>query len=593
MDASQRTTMEGLVARLGSLVERLGSFSLGSEEVFLRTGQKVMVLEKRALDLIDCATKAVSGDASTGAGGARMTQLLELELGRLDRHLVDSVRKTKQGIEVLSSITTGIGSLEGFRDTFDMITMTLRSLASSTRIENTRMAVRGAGFETVASDVRHLADEVTPKFENVLAQGALARKEAERSIAQTRRFLDEQSRTVTGLRQSARTSLQSLTRMVNATEQLVTTSAGRAHGLHSDLARVQVALQSHDISRQILDHVDAEVRALIGDANKALAGQDARFADWMAELRDACRLQEAHVRSAREKLALALRQISESFGAMVGLVDAFAEETQRLAGSASGHSLIDEVERTIGCLTTELRQNTSNEREMLDTLSRVTQSVAGMEASANEVAGMGNDAKVIGLNAMVKASNAGRDGFTLTTLARAIQDTSEAIETSSAAVSKSMRDLVGAAGKLFNHDRAGGQVESRPVSEQIIAELERLVLSLRTYHDSITSALASLRTGAMGMLDDVQSTAEQLQAMMDKTNTLSQLECDLAAQAAQAEPHAASSLQRQPVRAATMTTRYTMSAERKTHDDTMSETRLEDEPSSVDAESPGGSIEFF
>ncbi|HEY5283624.1 MAG TPA: hypothetical protein VIM14_12615, partial [Polyangia bacterium] len=124
-------------------------------------------MERGVCDLLDLSSQV----GALGAGGDDPVASLRRELALLEEHLGTSRSITREGSTALASVLAGTQRLAAFRDTFRAIEMTLRALASSTKVECTRAPAGGANFDTVVAGVRQMGVELAPKFNAVLAEG--------------------------------------------------------------------------------------------------------------------------------------------------------------------------------------------------------------------------------------------------------------------------------------------------------------------------------------------------------------------------------------------------------------------------------------
>jgi hypothetical protein len=589
MQSEKRQLLERSNARLADMAERIGQFLSGSEDVFLRAGERLVELEQHARDLLDNATQTIA--AGTGEASASAAAQLGTQLSRASEHIATVDARTVACIDALRRAHGKTLELTHLRSSFSMIASTLRSLASSTQIESARMKLRNASFETVAVDVRLMIGVIAPVFDDILTRSTEMGKDLQLTMEGSRRLHAQQTRDRSRLESGARTSLRLLEQMVIAAERLVTRAATQAQDFRRQIGEAQVAMQSHDLSRQILEHVDAAVHEYIGEAAQALAKDDADFALWMTELAEVSRLLEAQVSGAQEKLSVGLRSIDQTFQAMAAAIRDLAQEASALMGKSGGGSLADEVERGIARLASELRTRSADERQVSQSLQRAVQEVRSVEERVAEVARIGGDARIVGLNAMVKASNAGRDGTTFTVLARAIQDVADTIETTSSTVIEIMTAIAGQAHGLAQADGADGADDSQVAGDLIVADLERLVQELRDSHQVVADQVLAVRARSTLLSETVQAISTQIAGMLDRTQLLVRLRSELDALAGEADKHAVKGGPRRTVLASRIQQRYTMADERITHAGALGSGALEKSKGSSDAST--GTVEFF
>jgi uncharacterized phage infection (PIP) family protein YhgE len=545
-------------------------------------------MERGVRDLLDMSSQV----GALSAGGDDPVASLLRELALLEEHLGTSRAITLEGSTALASVLEGTQRLAAFRDVFRSIVMTLRSLASSAKVESTRARAGGANFDTVVEGVRQMGVELAPKFDAVLTEGTSIRDIASAALSRAQVFLDRYQRDSGQLRTATQAGLDGLSSLSQTAISLMAENATHARNLGKDIDAIFHSLQVHDVARQIVEHVAEELIAFDVDANAALAdtGTPTDEGAWMAEVMHVCRLEAAQLEDARQKLLRGLEDINDILGTIFRGVDHAAQGLKSLAGGQNG-SQMDKAKAGISRSTKVFCEFMSNEQEIVASLSKVSSTAGRSAALAQELGWIGGEAKVIGLNAMVKAANVGRDGLPLTILARAIQDVAETIESCTDSVEAIMNEMVGkASGLATRGDRALREQER--TGEQIIARMAGLLAHLDNYRGELTDGLSSLRSGTARLRRGVDECAEQLRQMTNRVGLLQQLEVELTTIAAGAAPVAKERVD-DPVRTRSASKRYTMESEREVHRAILGRTDGdESRPVPADA-SPGGTIELF
>jgi hypothetical protein len=586
----------GLGRRLEGLGERLSAFITGSEDVFLRTGAQLHGLEQQAQRLIEQSSRAAQRGVREGDGNP--CRELEREIGLLDRHLARSRSISSRGIEVMEIVWKHTNELLCLADSFCAIVLTLRALASSTQIENSRTGLNGGGFDTVVTDVRRMTTVIVPNFDAVLVQANQVKKTVTLALPSARKFLDQHGKESTRMRDEASMCLDALLSSATLAETLTHKAGCYSGEVAQKIAGVMVSLQVHDLSRQMIEHVADGLAEFRADAAQAVQDGSVTLDEraWMAELADVCELEMAQLGAARDKLVHGLRQIDENLRGVSRPAEELARQSSVLAGDKRGGSLLNRVERSIGNAVQSLRDYLAQERRMMESVSSVVTAVTSMEALITEISRIGADAKVVGLNAMVKACNAGRDGHTLTVLAKAIQDVSENIALQSKEAAGLMTAIREAATGLFggaDNDAAMSGEEG----ESIAAGLERSLSALRAYHGELSSSVDSLRLGSATLSSEVGEIARQLGEMIGRADMLRSVEHELRGVRELAERLAGDlPSSRRPKRKHSAAQLYTMEFERQVHQGTLSNSlqgATNDSSQSTDRHVAPGEVELF
>jgi hypothetical protein len=587
-NANRTSNIGAAGARLRSVAERLTHFLQGSAEGFLQTGAGVQEMERGVRDLLDLSSQV----GALRAGGDDPVTSLRRELTLLEEHLGASRSIAREGSTALASVLEGSQKLAAFRDTFRNIVITLRSLASSAKVESTQARTGGPNFDTVVEGVRQMGAELAPKFDEALAKGSSIRDVAMAALSRSQQFLDQYARDSGQLRAAAQTGLDGLSSLSQTAASLVSDNAAHTEKLGKAIASIFHVLQVHDVARQIIEHVVEELIAFEVDASAALADKGPSLDEgaWMAEVMHVCRLEGAQVEEARKKLLCGLQGINDTLGTVLRGVDHAAQGLKTLAGGQDG-SQMDKARVGIRRSTKVFCEFVSHDREIVASLSKVSSTAGALAALAQELGWIGGEAKVIGLNAMVKAANVGRAGSPLTVLAHAIQDLSETIESCTDSVEAIMKEMVGVASGLAARGDQALREQER-TGEQIIARMAGLLAHLDKYRGELGDALTSLLAGTARLRRSVDESAARLLQMINWLEMLQQLEMELTAIAAEAAT-VAKERTGDPVRARSAGKRYTMEAERAVQRATLA--RADGDESRADTDSPphGGTIELF
>jgi uncharacterized phage infection (PIP) family protein YhgE len=574
--------------RLRSVADHLTSFLQGSDEAFLHTGAGVQEMERGVRDLLDLSSQV----GALSAGSDDPVASLRRELTLLEEHLGTSRAITLEGSAALASVLEGAQRLAAFRDVFCTILMTLRALASSTKVESTRARAGGANFDTVVEGVRQMGVELAPKFDQVLAEGTAIRDIARAALSRTQLFLDQYQRDSGQLCAATQTGLDGLSSLSMTAASLMSENAANTQKLGANIESIFHSLQVHDVARQIIEHVAEELIAFDVDASAALANTGTPMDEgaWMAEVMHVCRLEAAQLEDARKKLLHGLEDINDTLGTVFRGVDHAAQGLKSLAGGQNG-SQMDKARIGISRSTKMFCDFMSHEQEIVASLSKVSSTAGRMAALAQELGWIGGEAKVIGLNAMVKAANVGRDGLPLTILAHAIQDVSETIESCTDSVEAIMNEMVGEASDLATRGDLALREQER-TGEQIIARMAGLLAHLDSYRGELANGLASLLTGNARLRRGVDGSAEQLRQMTKRVGLLKQLEAELTTIASGAATVSKETVG-DPVRARSASKRYTMESEREVARAILGSAAGDESRPEPESASLGGTIELF
>lgn len=566
--------------------EQLSRYLSGSEQVFLRTGDRLQSLAQKATDIING-----SGDAATMATSETSpVESLTHALRSMEVHLAVSCEAATAGAACLGQVLQKVEQLVDTGAEFQRIASTMRSLSTSLRVEDGRRA-EGFGFASVSADVVRLGRLIASKFDAVLARAHSLNDTARSAQKGEREFLKSQGAQATDLLQDTRTSLNHMADLETASRALRKETLQASREIGAEVTKVVVALQVHDITRQMIEHVIESIRSfaaeLAGDVDES-SPHAATESDRLADLSALCRIQSRQVAKARRELVNALNGIARTLRDMSARVEGIVEGTQRLS-SRDGGSLLGEVEHGVGQAADTLHQQLRHERQTFAAVEAVASATVAMEGFVGDIAVIANDVKVVALNALVKAVKTGSRGAVFAILAQAIKDLSMQVASKTEMVAQVMHEMTQLASDL------GERMHSSQESEQMESLLTRLTGDLRHYHNSLVSNLTTLRKDSSVIAVEVEDIARSLVQQAQVTDELRQIERDLAAmgeEAAKAVGYSSCKSSRWMEEAAE---RYTMESERAIHRSIggVQEAPVGSVPSPASSSDLGDNVELF
>lgn len=564
--------------------EQLSRYLSGSEQVFLRTGDRLQSLAQKATDIING-----SGDAATMATSETSpVESLTHALRSMEVHLAVSCEAATAGASCLGQVLQKVEQLVDTGAEFQRIASTMRSLSTSLRVEDGRRA-EGFGFASVSADVVRLGRLIASKFDAVLARAHSLNDTARSAQRGEREFLKSQGAQAADLLHDTRTSLSHMADLETASRALRRETLQASREIGAEVTKVVVALQVHDITRQMIEHVIESIRSftaeLDGDADES-SPHAAKESDRLADLSALCRIQSRQVAKARRDLVNALNGIARTLRDMSARVEGIVEGTQHLS-SRDGGSLLGEVEHGVGQAATTLHQQLRHERQTFAAVEAVASATVAMEGFVGDIAVIANDVKVVALNALVKAVKTGSRGAVFAILAQAIKDLSTQVASKTEMVAQVMHEMTQLASDL------GGRMHSSQESEQMESLLTRLTGDLRRYHNSLVSSLTTLRKDSSVIAVEVEDIARGLVQQAQVTDELRQIERDLATmgeEAAKAVGYSSCKSSRWMEEAAE---RYTMESERAIHCSIGSAQESPVESASSSPSGLGDNVELF
>ena len=589
MDPKESLTLA--IDQFRAMASGLNRFMSESEKVFLGTGAKLQHLEDDASRLLTESSNATR----MGDSAANPAESLRKGLAQLDPHFAKGQANTEKGLRTLSAVLAGIQNLSNIEADFQRIVATLHALASATHLENSRRDMGQGGFDTVVSDLRAMAVQIKPKFNEVLTLGQLVRTTAKSAIEHARTFLERNKRAVASFRQETQTHLAAMTGACNTSYALANRSTESVTKVRSNIGKVLQSLQIQDIVRQMFEHIVEDLQEFAVSAQSAMDAPepDGDPRSWLAELALVSRVEAAQLGNACDRLVAGLSEIDSSIRSIASTLTALAKESSSFSGNSGHTSILNLLEQGIRATTQALSDHDAQEDSMVMALGKVSETASGMEALVGEVSQLGRDARFIGLNAMVKAVRVGQAGLTLTVLAREIQDISDQIQTFTSSAATIMESIGQESRALVSASTASKG--SSNGEDAVAANLDGLMKDLGSYQSSLGVAVSLLLAGSGDLRSEVAAISEDLQGLKERTNELRSISKDLVHIHRQATSGACGA-QPPPSRLHAENRRHTMEEERQVQREALDghpPTSTAEISKPADESSSEGTIEFF
>jgi hypothetical protein len=555
---------------VSAAADQLRGFVDHSEVVFLEAGERLARLEKQALDLVQVA----AGAANLSKGGeGDPAERLAAELARLDDHLRSARELAATGAEGLTRMRERGEAIVLAQDEFESTVRMLRMVGMNTRIETARAWIEAAGMETVAADVRRLVDVVEAKYGAVVEEARALRDVVAQAQDAADGFLRREGGASSEILRDAQEALASLRALAAAGGAVAAKATPSATEVTRHVGEILVSLQAHDASRQIIEHVIAELRTLAG-AGEA-AGLDAGAAD-------ACRVSAAQLQGARERLRDALGTIGRSLRAIAGLVGDVAPEAGAKPGDAAGAgSQAERVERAVADAVRALGEYLSREHDAAAAMAAAAARAQRMGAHVKEIEKIGLAVRIIALNARVETERIGDSGRALAVVAEWMQSCAVDVVRCTSVVTRALHDI----GEVSARLGAGeDEARRRAEGETISAALQQLAGRVTRYHDDLRTGVAALHQGSRGLRGEVNEVAHRLSDQLAALGAIHRVELELGA-AASAAPRLDEAGGEAGAALAAAAARYTMHAEREVHARVVGGA---DGPAPAEAPAPGG-----
>lgn len=506
--------------QMRAISRSVGAFLVGSEDAFLDTGARVEGLQQAAQAILGSARAAAALEPE--AGSDEPAARLDRELNRLDEYL-RATRESSQAASLgLEQLLAHVGAVVRAHAQLESIPPTLDMLGLNTRIENARPGVRNAGMEAVAAEVRRLADRIETSFRAVFSQASALNETAGVARVAADAFLQRQGARSSEMLRETRGALDSLRTLGRAHAAIAGRAVVTSDLLAQELAAVLVALQGHDATRQVLEHVQQALDAWETEAAAAERAGELDAGPWLGHLGELCRVLSAQVGGAHERFTTALRAISEHLRSL----SRRGAELERDAGRClpgGEESPVERVASGVERATRSLRAHLEQEQATHRAMRRVVELVGDMDGSVRDIEGIGAAVKLIALNALVETERSGRHGRVLAVLAQAMGGLAAEVVQHTGQVSHLLGQIAGLASSLAGSASLGDGLQG----EAIASSLEDLARRLSDAHGRLQGAVDSLHHGTRALSDEVEGIADRISRQLAGAHRLQDIAAHL------------------------------------------------------------------
>ena len=582
-DAELARVSAGWSMILGDAAAKLGVVAGTTEDEFLAIGGRLQDFYQRGVGISGLASEMVgevAGDHVTQAmdGLGEMLNGMGLYVSRAQNEIDRSSETLREILGLLDNVA---GPLSGFKK----VNKVLRMLGISTKIESARLGQSAAGFDTLASDVGDLSVQVNDKAAIILRR----KDELARAIQQTLTgVLDsgaQQHDQVLAILNRTRVSLEALT-AINARCSSSVADVSEVSGeVSRNIGEVVMSMQAHDIVRQQIEHVDQALSELREGLASGLAGADDAVC--------ICELQTAQLRHAAAALDAAVRTIIESLREVARKQSGLSAQTSGMAGMAdqAGGSFFTEMEKDIAVVSAALLESSKVNVSLCLAMNSVAETVGEIASFVTDIEKIGEEIKLIALNAQIKSAYTGEEGAALGVLAEAIQRLSIDAIDHTCAVSGTLHAIITVTERL----NEGVSVETSGLEAEVngmVLTLSGLLDVLRQVNENLRRSLFRMDDAVTTLSSDIEQVTAGITVHRKVSEVLEGAAGGLAVIIKEARRIAPASAHGMNLRE--LASRYTMQSERNIHETLFDGARgAGPAPVSCDADGLGDNVELF
>jgi methyl-accepting chemotaxis protein len=414
------SVMEECANSLPILLPRLAGVIKDREEEFLGLGSTIFGINSKA----NTFSATASAMASSVGEGALHAAIGELQTRADEAKAVFSSVSSTEQLQGMSEVLGLIRSLDqAMAQFFDMV-QTLKVLEITTRIESARLGSAGAGFTTLADDVRALGTIINEHTEKIREHSHRLMNQVTSASERSKMQIVSQKRIVEDMFTELFAGISELESMRTHSAGLVQDLAKGSRQVTESMGQVIASVQFHDITRQQVEHVEEILDQAVREIRTRAKGEgDPGLGAWV---RDVLTLQAPQLRQAQEMFSGAVEElIGNLISIGLGIEDLHGKITAvAYADRKGGVSILDAIRHHIGDVTNAMRTTSGHISETSKTMSHMAETISTVSTFVHGIEDIGAEIELIALNARVKAAHTGDQGRTLGVIAMEIQNLS-------------------------------------------------------------------------------------------------------------------------------------------------------------------------
>ena len=502
---------------LGQVDQKLGNLLKSSETEFLAIGNKLQQYSRQARQISDIAHKSAdyfSGDEVNGA----MEELSDI-LERIQRYVEFGNSRTDERKDVLFRAFQEIVNLNEPLSDFKRLVKKLNILGVTTNIENSRLQNGQNTFHNLAESVNSLSQHISVKSTEIEARSKQIEVMGKKQFGEIQHLESARAVQASSSIQSIQSCLADVSSKQQFLREMIETVSIDISEISRRIGDVVHSIQFHDITRQMIEHVQTALRKQTAALDEILSRESASFQDLsrsdahLLQLNDICALQAAQLKNAKDDIARAMETIRQSLDAIIRDVIDVSDEIGRMNSSAdTGNKIcMDNMKDNIDFVTSSIHTFVDSNVQLNQTLKSVFDVIQEMGGYADDIRIIGADIELTAINGLINAARLGDEGAALSVLADAIQKLSGESREKVTRISGILTEIVHLTKNIVTDKNIEESAESAIMMVvEIENDLSVLVGNLSAINEKVKQKLFEIQTISTGYTGDVSALADDL-----------------------------------------------------------------------------------
>jgi len=480
---------------VSSLQEGLRHLNAGAAEVFLALGGALQSIVREAREVAALSKAAAELGTETGSSQSLATLQGMLEDAGLEQ------AKLRSSSMKLHDVLSRLEACRAPMSRLTRLPVALNWVGMLSRIESSRLANATVNVSSLTADI----DDMTGRIQKHVATVGEGSARLGQQIQQTTAQLDEiEQRTKVQAAQLIRQTgevLASFRTRQEATNRAVLKIDQQYGEARHAADKIVMSLQSEDIARQRIEHVQEALGQLDGGA--ACAALDSGQASVLV-------LQHSQLLSTRDLLSKSIASIHHDLQSLAPVLAALTADTSSLASQTGddGHTFSATIKSKLEALCSIFGQYFDSARSAEATIHSVMPALAEMAHAVSLVEEIQASIRLMALNAEIKTARLGDHGAALGVLAAELHEMTGQSDGDIRAVLESLHG----AQSLFDTMTEQGTPSSpsgrsRCDRQEMKKEMDRLVDSVVAAGEALPKKLAELSARAASLRSDLETAA--------------------------------------------------------------------------------------
>jgi hypothetical protein len=481
---------------LEPLCEGLCALNARTAEEFLALAAVLQSNSIRARQVTAESHKATGSGASLQSGHS---------IAILQQILADSAGfngiveiSTGQMSEILSHVNASRVPLQRLSKMRSM----LQTVGVLSRIEGGRITNTSVNLSSLSKDIDVLAGEVQQHLDGICNDSLRLSEVLQKGVGELNRFGQQERAEAADLIRRTQSLLGPIIARSEALQLTARDIDGQYADFHRATDKIVMSLQSEDMARQRVEHVQQVIRRVAAalDSGESLESSAGILI-----------LQRSQLAGTRDLLADSIRLIHSGLESLGPRIRQLVSRTDSLAQQADedGQSFSTFIDSGLETVATVFKQCASSVKAVVSIVNSVLPSVEQMTRGASALEEIEASIHLISLNATVKTAHLGSEGVAMGVIATELHSITRKSEGDTSAVLKGLAAIGEALTKITGEEAMSeSSLLMTAGGDGVSTELAGFSLSVRTSSQEMTSGLKQVRELAEALCSELEHGCE-------------------------------------------------------------------------------------